>query len=61
MMLLDSPLNKVGLLEILLENSDGKIIEVNPDFRIPRTWKVFAKVIGKQINVEVRKMYDKAS
>lgn len=47
MMLLDSPLNKVGLLEILLENMDGKMIRVNPEFRIPRTWKVFAKVISE--------------
>lgn len=47
MMLLDSPLNKAGLLNILLENSDGKIIQVNSEFRVPRTWKVFAKVIGK--------------
>lgn len=46
LMLLDSPLNKCGYLSIFLQNTDSKIIWISPEFRIPRTWTVFSKVMG---------------
>eukprot|EP00397_Hematodinium_sp_SG-2012_P043451 GEMP01048304.1.p1 GENE.GEMP01048304.1~~GEMP01048304.1.p1 ORF type:complete len:160 (+),score=40.07 GEMP01048304.1:396-875(+) len=45
MTLLDSPLNKVGRLLIYLETLDGVIIEVNPQFRVPRTYQRFAEMM----------------
>lgn len=44
LMLLDSPI--ATKFEILLYNFDGRIFAIDPEFRIPRTWKVFAKVMG---------------
>src|SRR5271156_6413452 len=40
--LLDSPLNKAGLLQIYIHTSRGVLIEVNPSVRIPRTFKRFS-------------------
>jgi rRNA small subunit pseudouridine methyltransferase Nep1 len=40
--LLDSPLNKAGLLQIFIHTSRGVLIEVNPSVRIPRTFKRFS-------------------
>jgi len=40
--LLDSPLNKAGLLQIYIHTSNNVLIEVNPHIRIPRTFKRFA-------------------
>eukprot|EP00123_Amoebidium_parasiticum_P008668 comp18946_c0_seq1/m.21182 comp18946_c0_seq1/g.21182 ORF comp18946_c0_seq1/g.21182 comp18946_c0_seq1/m.21182 type:complete len:229 (-) comp18946_c0_seq1:398-1084(-) len=40
--LLDSPLNKAGLLQVYLHTEKGVLIEVNPKTRIPRTYKRFA-------------------
>ncbi|KAG5440106.1 hypothetical protein PCK2_000618 [Pneumocystis canis] len=40
--LLDSPLNKAGLLEIYVHTSKNVLIEVNPKIRIPRTFKRFS-------------------
>jgi len=40
--LLDSPLNKAGLLQIYIQTAKGVLIEVNPSVRIPRTFKRFA-------------------
>lgn len=39
--LLDSPLNKAGLLQIYIHTARGVLIEVNPHVRIPRTFKRF--------------------
>lgn len=48
LMLLDSPLCKSGCLtDILILNSDGKLIRVNPKFRVPRSFKVFSKVFSE--------------
>jgi len=40
--LLDSPLNKAGLLQIYIHTASNVLIEVNPQIRIPRTFKRFA-------------------
>ena len=40
--LLDSPLNKAGLLRIYIATTKNVLIEVNPSIRIPRTFKRFA-------------------
>ncbi|KAH8584203.1 Mra1 NEP1 like protein [Cryptosporidium sp. chipmunk genotype I] len=48
LMLLDSPLCKSGCLtDILILNLDGKLIRVNPKFRVPRSFKVFSKVFSE--------------
>jgi len=40
--LLDSPLNKAGLLRIYISTTQKVLIEVNPSIRAPRTYKRFA-------------------
>ncbi|KAK0199754.1 Alpha/beta knot methyltransferase [Desarmillaria ectypa] len=40
--LLDSPLNKAGLLQVYIHTAKGVLIEVNPHIRIPRTFKRFS-------------------
>ncbi|KAL1917085.1 uncharacterized protein VTP21DRAFT_5283 [Calcarisporiella thermophila] len=40
--LLDSPLNKAGLLQIYIHTAKNVLIEVNPHVRIPRTFKRFS-------------------
>ncbi|KAF7301091.1 hypothetical protein MIND_00673100 [Mycena indigotica] len=40
--LLDSPLNKAGLLQVFIHTAKGVLIEVNPSVRIPRTFKRFS-------------------
>ncbi|EKE37867.1 hypothetical protein ENUP19_0346G0021 [Entamoeba nuttalli] len=40
--LLDSPLNKAGMLQIFIRTYNNTLIEVNPQLRIPRTYKRFA-------------------
>jgi rRNA small subunit pseudouridine methyltransferase Nep1 len=40
--LLDSPLNKAGYLKVYIETTTRTLIEVNPQIRIPRTFKRFA-------------------
>lgn len=42
MTLLDSPLNKAGLLQVYIHTQKNVLIEVNPHIRIPRTFKRFA-------------------
>ncbi|XP_054263511.1 ribosomal RNA small subunit methyltransferase NEP1 [Macrosteles quadrilineatus] len=41
MMLLDSPLNRAGLLQIYIHTENNVLIEINPQVRIPRTFKRF--------------------
>ncbi|KAF8822348.1 hypothetical protein IE077_003953 [Cardiosporidium cionae] len=43
--LLDSPLNKAKKLSIFLVTNDKKVVKVSSLFRIPRTWKLFSKVM----------------
>lgn len=45
--LLDSPLNKAGLLQVYIHTAKGVLIEVNPSVRIPRTFKRFAGLMGR--------------
>lgn len=40
--LLDSPLNKAGLLKIYIHTQKNVLIDVHPSIRIPRTYKRFA-------------------
>lgn len=40
--LLDSPLNKAGLLKLYIQTKKNVLIDVNPSIRIPRTYKRFA-------------------
>ncbi|XP_017782424.1 PREDICTED: ribosomal RNA small subunit methyltransferase NEP1 [Nicrophorus vespilloides] len=42
LMLLDSPLNRAGLLQVYIHTKNNVLIEVNPQTRIPRTFKRFA-------------------
>jgi hypothetical protein len=46
-MLLDSPLNRAGLLQVYIKTEKNVLIEVNPQIRIPRTFKRFAGLMGK--------------
>lgn len=62
-MLLDSPLNRAGLLQVYIHTSNNVLIEVNPQTRIPRTFKRFAGLMGKiqvillTINVYINFIY----
>ncbi|KAG8927023.1 18S rRNA pseudouridine methyltransferase [Tulasnella sp. 418] len=40
--LLDSPLNKAGRLQVYIHTAKGVLIEINPQVRIPRTFKRFS-------------------
>lgn len=40
--LLDSPLNKAGLLRVYIQTATGVLIRVDPGVRIPRTFKRFS-------------------
>ncbi|CAH1759299.1 8723_t:CDS:2 [Entrophospora sp. SA101] len=42
MALLDSPLNKAGLMQIYIHTANKVLIEVNPQVRIPRTYRRFS-------------------
>lgn len=45
LMLLDSPLNRAGLLQVYIHTANNVLIEVNPQIRIPRTFPRFAGLI----------------
>ena len=40
--LLDSPINKAGMLKVYIKTKKQVLIDVNPSIRIPRTYKRFA-------------------
>lgn len=42
LMLLDSPLNRAGLLQVYVHTNKNVLIEINPQTRIPRTFKRFS-------------------
>ncbi|KAK9503166.1 hypothetical protein O3M35_011793 [Rhynocoris fuscipes] len=42
LMLMDSPMNRAGLLQVYIHTEKNVLIEVNPQTRIPRTFKRFA-------------------
>lgn len=48
LMLMDSPLNRAGLLQVYIHTDKNVLIEVNPQTRIPRTFKRFAGLMGKE-------------
>lgn len=45
-MLMDSPLNRAGLLQVYIHTEKNVLIEINPQTRIPRTFKRFAGLMG---------------
>lgn len=45
--LMDSPLNKAGRLQVLIRTDGGILIEVNPQMRVPRTYKRFAGLFAQ--------------
>lgn len=49
LMLMDSPLNRAGLLQVYIHTEKNVLIEINPQTRIPRTFKRFAGLIGMQL------------
>ena len=46
LMLLDSPLNKAGLLQVYIHTAKNVLIEVNPQTRIPRIYSRFCGLMG---------------
>lgn len=46
-MLLDSPLNRAGLLQVYIHTERNVLIEVNPSTRIPRTFDRFCGLMGE--------------
>lgn len=46
LMLMDSPLNRAGLLQVYIRTEKNVLIEINPQTRIPRTFKRFAGMMG---------------
>ncbi len=47
LMLLDSPLNRAGLLQVYIHTEKNALIEINPQTRIPRTFTRFCGLMGK--------------
>ena len=47
LMLLDSPLNQAGLLQIYIRTNTNVLIEVSPMLRVPRTYKKFAAMMAQ--------------
>lgn len=48
LMLMDSPLNRAGLLQVYIHTEKNVLIEVNPQTRIPRTFDRFCGLMGKR-------------
>lgn len=46
-MLMDSPLNRAGLLQVYVHTEKNGLIEINPQTRIPRTFPRFCGLMGK--------------
>lgn len=51
-MLMDSPLNRAGLLQVYIHTEKNVLIEINPQTRIPRTFKRFAGLMGKNYKLK---------
>lgn len=45
-MLMDSPLNRANLLQVYIRTEKNVLIEINPQTRIPRTFRRFAGMMG---------------
>lgn len=52
LMLFDSPLNRAGLLQVYIHTNKNVLIEVNPQTRIPRTFKRFGGLMGTYLAVD---------
>ena len=53
--LLDSPLNKAGLLQVYVRTNKNVLIEINPSTRIPRTFKRFSGLMAQLLtNMKIR-------
>lgn len=50
LILLDSPLNKAGLLKLYVRTERGILFEVNPQIRIPRTFKRFCGLMAQLLH-----------
>jgi len=50
LMLLDSPLNRAGLLQVYVHTEKNVLIEVNPQTRIPRTFDRFCGLIAQLLH-----------
>lgn len=48
LMLMDSPLNRAGLLQVYIHTQKNVLIEVNPQTRIPRTFDRFCGLMGEK-------------
>ena len=45
MTLLDSPLNRAGLLQLYLQTEEGVLVEIDPRTRAPRTFRQFSRMM----------------
>lgn len=45
LMLMDSPLNRAGLLQVYIHTEKNVLIEINPQTRIPRTFRRFCNLM----------------
>ncbi|RWS06471.1 ribosomal RNA small subunit methyltransferase NEP1-like protein [Dinothrombium tinctorium] len=45
LMLFDSPLNRAGLLQVFIHTQQNVLIEIDPQTRLPRTFKRFANLM----------------
>jgi len=50
-MLMDSPLNRAGLLQVYIHTERNVLIEINPQTRIPRTYNRFSGLMGTEFIV----------
>ncbi|KAK2196066.1 bifunctional Alpha-beta knot methyltransferases/Ribosomal biogenesis [Babesia duncani] len=57
MALQDSILNKQRKIQIWVKTLNGLSYRISPDFRIPRTWKVFNKVFANYLHSNARNLY----
>jgi rRNA small subunit pseudouridine methyltransferase Nep1 len=48
--LLDSPLNKAGMLKVYVQTKNRVLIDVHPSIRIPRTYKRFAGLMTQLLH-----------
>lgn len=61
LMLLDSPLNRSGLLQVYIRTANNVLIEINPQTRIPRTFNRFAGLIVQLLHKFSIKASDSAA
>lgn len=47
--LLDSPLNKAGLLKIYIHTKLNVILDINPKLKVPRTYDTFAALMAQAL------------